>query len=251
MNVYFSHGVKGGVGKSMVSLVVVDYLLSLGRKVGVIEVDCSTPDVILKLRTVKDVSTAIVDVSENAYDGISLLVSSFITFMEEGVTDVVVNLPAGATQIDGFASEIKQALDSLEVNMKVYFSVGDSSSDTISFNASARDGLVAVAGTENTLILFPIFLLNPPRKPNIKALVEKFDISQYMEDELSAYAFAVMPALPSVVSNKVKSLPGLLSSYIEVSKDNPIGLLDAMTLKTFLLESRAIVGHLIDKEDVA
>lgn len=249
MNVYFSHGVKGGVGKSMVSLVAVDYLLSLGRKVGVVEVDCSSPDVGFKLMGVEGVSATVVSVDENAYEGVNLLLESFAAFMESGVTDIIVNLPAGATQIDGFANEIKLALDSLGVAMKVFFSVGDSPTDTASFRASAHDGLVAEAGSVNTLILFPIFLMNPSYKPDVKGLLERFDVFKYMDTEFANYSYEVMPALQPGVSNKLKSLPGLLSSYIKTTADNPIGLLGSSTLRGFLLESRKKVGILIDKEN--
>ncbi|MBU2806513.1 ATP-binding protein, partial [Acidithiobacillus ferridurans] len=90
-NLYFSHGDKGGVGKSLLSAVLVDHLIQSGRDVGIIEGDTGA-DIALRF---SDIDLQLVNLNRSGAQEEAVLGFSEALEALAG-KDIVVNLPAGA-----------------------------------------------------------------------------------------------------------------------------------------------------------
>lgn len=97
MRLYVSHGDKGGVGKSLLSCLLADHLLSRHGAVTIVEGDGTISDVARRFQGVPGVSGMSVDLAkpDNALDAIMAL---FEALENAGSPEhVVLNLPASAS----------------------------------------------------------------------------------------------------------------------------------------------------------
>lgn len=97
MRLYVSHGDKGGVGKSLLSMLMIDHLLHQHGAVTAIEGDGTIGDVARRYQVTKGVSGMSVDLSRP--DGATEAAMALFEALEEAGSpeNVVLNLPASAS----------------------------------------------------------------------------------------------------------------------------------------------------------
>ena len=201
--VYFSHGDKGGVGKSMMSALLVEYFLENGEKVAIIEGDINAPDIARRYRPIgvpgAGVNLARAGASEEA-------VVRFINSIEELAEHehIVVNLPAAASEtLDANGDVIAGGLSEIGFDMCVMYSIGQTNESVESFKGSAQSGLFSVASPAKQVVVYPMFCGDP----NDFAFVKTG-----MRDKYSFQHEITVPAIqPATLVSKVLALPGAFS----------------------------------------
>ncbi|MEE3501105.1 hypothetical protein [Acidiphilium acidophilum] len=152
--IFFSHGDKGGVGKSMAATVLVETLLNRGRRVVVVESDLKMPDVATRFSGVSGVSSAATNLNR-AGDGINA-VANFVEQVElaGAGADIVVNLPAGAGDtLDGDGEMLIEALREIGQRARICYSLGPSSEQASAFSQSLESGLCSAVDPADILLL--------------------------------------------------------------------------------------------------
>jgi hypothetical protein len=155
--IYVSHGDKGGVGKSMTAAVLVDYLLSTGRKVTLIESDKGQPDVALRYAGLVDIAA----VNLNRAGDSEAAVMKWANTIEaiDPASDIVVNLPAAAGDtLDSMADLLVAAAEECGHDMTIMYSLGAYSTAADMLEASLTSGMMASVPFERTCIVYPEFL---------------------------------------------------------------------------------------------
>lgn len=158
--IIFSHGDKGGVGKSVVAALLVDMALQRFGKATLIEGDTTTPDVqgryknsdmvlsaALPLNLAGDVSTAIANLAgwlENSNQ------------RDHAIT--VVNLPANASEtLDGLADMLVSVCEDLGYDVAACYSIGKGADAANSLKHSLEDGFLSRLDAERRLVVLPEF----------------------------------------------------------------------------------------------
>jgi len=117
--IIFSDGGKGGVGKSMVSISIVDYLLAKGEAPFVIDADVTNPDVARLFQDHPICMTETYDLRETQ-EWMQLLET--VETISNEIMTIVVNLPASFD----FKDHIKTAvsvLDDLDYKIRTFFTI--------------------------------------------------------------------------------------------------------------------------------
>ncbi len=136
------HGNKGGIGKSIMSAVALDYLIGKGAKVALVESDGSVPDVKRRYGdTIPAMITPLVDA-----ESVDMILESLETLGGVDTIDtVVVNLPANAELLDGIADEVQEVCEALGFESRTLFMI-DNCEDSAALAAqSAKDGIVSIS----------------------------------------------------------------------------------------------------------
>lgn len=184
--VFFSHGDKGGVGKSAVASVAADWLLDSGVSAAILETDGGIPDVAARFKGHMKSShfkLGKAGTSSNAAQIIS-------AWLEANPHDyIVINLPANASEmLDDSADVLLEVFEALGYEAKAAWSLGKSAASTEALARSMDRGLLGRLKPENRLVLYPVFQGDKSTFPAIPA------------DSRSA----VMPVLePAVVRDAV------------------------------------------------
>ena len=202
--IYYSHGDKGGVGKSMTSAVLLDYLLSKGGKPMLIEGDSGQPDI--ALRYADHVKTEYVNL--NRAGAAEEAVMGFTDALEAlGDGDIVVNLPAAAGDtLEQLAEVLVGAAEELGHESRVFYTMGHTPTASKNAVKSFETGLVHNVGLTNACIVYPAFL----------GKVENFDwVKSGLRDKHNAREI-VMPAIsPEELAQVVLSAPGTFAELSE------------------------------------
>lgn len=202
--IFYSHGDKGGVGKSMTSAVLLDYLLSQGRSPKLIEGDAGQPDIALRYSD----SVEMRGVNLNRAGDAEAAVMTFTDALEElGDGDIVVNLPASAGDtLEQLAEVLVGAAQELGHESRVFYTMGHTPTASKNAVKSFESGLVRNVGMSNACIVYPAFL----------GKVENFDwIKSGMQDKYNAREI-VMPAIsPEELAQVVLAAPGTFSDLAD------------------------------------
>lgn len=156
--VIFSHGEKGGVGKSTVAALMCDALIFRGEKrIAIVDGDGTTDDVTRRYGA-HAASSAIIGLADPSEK--ERAINKLVDYIEQVHLDVdaiVVNLPATASEtVDPEAEIIRQTLEDLDLEPRIVYSA---SNNTVAFEAlkqSFEDGLARAC--EKRLALAPAFL---------------------------------------------------------------------------------------------
>jgi len=97
--IFFSDGGKGGVGKSMVSICLIDYFITQGENVAIVDSDVTNPDVSRIFKDHPQCAVSLYDLKEKS-DRMHFLES--LENLHESVETVIVNLPAAIDLMDKF-----------------------------------------------------------------------------------------------------------------------------------------------------
>lgn len=155
--IIFSHGDKGGVGKSMAATMLVETLLHHNRPVLLVESDESTPDVIRRYENVVGVKTVFSNLNR-AGDEINA-VSDFAKTVDINAPSgsdvtVIVNLPGGAGEtLDEQATMLVEVFAEIGTEIRVCYSLGDAPVQSTSLVQSFKAGLCGAVPAEHVQIL--------------------------------------------------------------------------------------------------
>lgn len=201
---YFSHGDKGGVGKSVVSALLVDYLLQSGRYVGLVEGDLQGD---IAERFVAH-SVEIAGVNLNKSGAAEEAVLAFSEALESlAGRDVVVNLPAGAGDtLAEFAEPLISVAEALDFEVFVFYSLGHQAMATKNALRSLTSGLLGNVPENRRCVVFPGFQGAP----------ESFDwVKSGAREKAGNMREIVIPAIkPEALAVKVLSLSGPFSGMV-------------------------------------
>lgn len=154
-NIYFSHGDKGGVGKSMLSSLLLDYLMAKGEKLAIIEGDKSMPDVAFRFG---DLPMTGVDMASKTPEKTALDFMDAVNQLKESADHIVVNMPASAGETaDEIADILIMALAADNHASHVFYSVGRTESATEALIKSAKSGLFAAVPSSSRFLVFHEF----------------------------------------------------------------------------------------------
>lgn len=202
--IYYSHGDKGGVGKSMTSAVLLDYLLSSGNKPMLIEGDAGQPDIALRYAD----HVPLRAVNLNRAGDAEAAVMAFTDAIEElGDGNIVVNLPAAAGDtLEQLAEVLVAAADELGHQSRVFYTMGHTPTASKNAVKSFESGLVHSVGLENACIVYPAFL----------GTVQNFDwVKSGMREKYDAREI-VMPAIaPEELAQVVLSTAGTFADLAD------------------------------------
>lgn len=158
--VYFSHGDKGGVGKSVVASALIDILIEDNQSVALLEGDSASTDVLP--RYIRHIPFGAISLNRAGDQGAA--VDKMFEFVESlgGVDNIVVNLPAGASEtLDMVSDPIAQAFEALGFEMTVIWSLGKSEASIKTLESSCRTGMMSKAKPGNRIIVYPLFQGDP------------------------------------------------------------------------------------------
>jgi len=150
--IYISHGEKGGVGKSRLAMVLVDYLLASGHPVVIVEGDKSGADV--GRRYVDQVDVGFINL--NRPDAMEEAFSSLGGWIEQhaGEKDVVVNLPGQASStLDQFGDLFVGTAETLGHGVTVFYSIGPLDLHTDNFRISMETGIMSFVPIDRRIVV--------------------------------------------------------------------------------------------------
>jgi len=195
--IIYSHGDKGGVGKSMTSAVLIDYLLSKGGSPKLIEGDAGQPDIALRYAGHVQVQA----VNLNRAGAAEEAIMAFTDALEElGEGDIVVNLPAAAGDtLEKLAEVLVGAAMELGHESRVFYTMGHTPTASKNALKSFEGGLIHHVGLDNTCIVYPAFL----------GKVENFDWIKSGSRDLFDVREITMPAItPEELAQVILAAPG-------------------------------------------
>jgi hypothetical protein len=156
---FFSHGDKGGAGKSTVSALLVDYLLLNGHSVGLMEGDLQAD---VADRFADDIKVTVVNLNRSGAAEEAVLAFSDGLADLADCDDIVVNLPSGAGDtLESFAEPIVAVAEAMGIDVYVLFSLGHQAPATRFALRSLDGGLLGSVPVEHRCIIYPGFMGEP------------------------------------------------------------------------------------------
>lgn len=204
---FFSHGDKGGVGKSVVSTLAVEFLLNRGD-VALVETDPRQPDV--AVRYAGDPGVTVMTSSMNrAGDSENALTKFGLWLEQEGPDQIIVNLPSGAGEtIDEHSELIRAMADQLGYRLIVVYSMEKGPVATGVMIESLSNGLLSVVDPESRFVAYPLYKGDP----------EIFGWYRSIERKKGLVGEIAVPALRSTSAlQKLEATPGRLAHLTTTS----------------------------------
>lgn len=234
--IYYSHGDKGGVGKSMTSAVLLDYLLSKGGTPMLIEGDSGQPDI--ALRYADHVQTEYVNL--NRAGAAEEAIMAFTDALEElGDGDIVVNLPAAAGDtLEQLAEVLVGAAEELGHESRVFYTMGHTPTATKNALKSFENGLIYGVGLDNACIVYPAFL----------GKTENFDWVKSGARDTHNVREIIMPAIsPDELAQVVLSAPGTFAELSEKAT-SPLKMSERLIFQSRFYRPALAAIAIFDKE---
>lgn len=180
---FISHGDKGGVGKSVLSMLVVEKMLADGLAPWIVEADPRQPDIGARYAGICDVAGLPLNRAGDAENALA----AFGERLETANADhVVVNLPAGAGEtLDEVAGIIRDLADALEYRLVVSYSLEKNRVASDILIQSVEHGLLSVVDQDNRFVVYPGYKGEPA----------SFDWYSRPEREEMGISEIVIPAL--------------------------------------------------------
>ena len=204
---YISHGDKGGVGKSYLSMLAVEYLLRFGP-VSLVEADPTQPDLGVRYMGLDNVTVGALPLNK-AGDAENAL-SAFGEMMETtNATLVVVNLPAGAGEtLDSTADMIRDLSDALEYRLVVTYALEKNRVASDALIRSMANGLLSAVDTDKRFVAYPEY----------KGKVETFDWYSRAERDKAEIGELIVPSLGNRSAlTKLEATRGRVADLIDKS----------------------------------
>jgi hypothetical protein len=204
--VFISHGDKGGVGKSTLSMFLVESLLRDGKQVSLIESDPSSPD--LSRRYGDDMGIVNSFLSLNQAGDAENAIAKFGNWLEtSGGDNVVTNLPAGASEtLDQYSDLITDICYGLGYRLVVTYCLEKTGLAADILEKSFKKGLMSVAKETERFVIFPEF----------KGAPEDFEWFSHPAREKYPASEIVMPAMKSKSAwRALDATPGRVANLID------------------------------------
>lgn len=143
ISVIFSHGEKGGVGKTAVASALIEILTTEGKKVAIVEGDESNPDVQQRYAATVPALKKVRLADPSEYQkAINELVGFIAECADDGYDVVVVNMPAGAySTVDVDIEILKMAIESIGADARVVISSGNTDQSIARTAKIAHEGI--------------------------------------------------------------------------------------------------------------
>lgn len=237
MTIYVSHGEKGGVGKSRLAMVLVDYLLVKGRTVVVVEGDRSGADVGMRYRGVVSATEFLnlnrPDAMEEAFNDLATALETF----EGGDTDIVVNLPGQASDtLDQFAEMFRSVADGLGHDLVIFYSIGNLDMHVENLATSLKSGLMSVTAPEHRIVVRGEISGNPENFAWQSSPVREAFLRGGGHE-------ATMPKIKmEALEKKVREIRGGYTAMAMDPATSPLGLGERMLLQRWLIPAHECVA---------
>jgi len=169
--VFFSHGEKGGVGKTAVATAAIELLAASGQRVAVIEGDVDNADVFKRYeknhRIGPFAQIRLADPSEYQRS-INNLANFLAEIIEKDSADaVVVNMPAGAvTTVDRDVGVLKSVIEDLEIDVVVAVSSGNTEQSILATEKIVKEGIGTIG---KCFVIAPEFLKDEALEAKLNA----------------------------------------------------------------------------------
>lgn len=221
----FVHGDKGGVGKSTLASLIVDYALHNDFSTAIVEGDKTIRDVAPRFRdsqaTLIDVDLARPDLSEEAIVGLFSAIEQHLADAEI----VVINTPASASQtLDKQAEIIAPTVQALGFSLAVAWMI-DIGED--SARLASQSGLCQVANRK-------IAVQNTRLKPREALPWHKHPAREKWL--ASGGVEAILPGLTERVMGRVREIQAPFSQIV-VDKENGLTIIERQSLKRWVESS--------------
>ena len=156
---FVSHGDKGGVGKSMTSVVMVERLLMEGvERLALIEGDGRNHDVGDRYQDVTEIRAGLLPLNRPGAEAANA-VTRLATWIETEDPDaLVVNLPGSAGEtLDDLSGILRGVCDGLGIRMVATYSLGMADALTAGMVLSLKEGLLSHVDPANRAAVYPLF----------------------------------------------------------------------------------------------
>lgn len=158
--IIFSHGDKGGVGKSVVAALLVDMSLQRFGKASLIDGDTTTPDVYGRYSNYSNVLSTVLtlNLAGDASTAIANLADWLENSNKKDHAVTVVNLPANASEtLDGLADMLVPVCEDLGYDVAACYSIGKGADAANSLKRSLDDGFLARLNPNRRMVVVPEF----------------------------------------------------------------------------------------------
>jgi len=133
-----AHGIKGGIGKSLMSSLIVDFELQKNKKILIVESDGHVPDVAQRYaKIVKSIVSAVLD-TESLYQLLARIESDEALSAET----IVLNLPANSQAIDECAEEFVEIAHEMGFDVRTIYMIAESADSARLAQKSLDAGLI-------------------------------------------------------------------------------------------------------------
>ena len=234
---FFSHGDKGGVGKSMTSTFAVEFSLKSGGLM-LVETDPKQPDVGKRYREDPDVTLAALSLNQ-AGDAANALARFGDRLEKERAERVVVNLPSGAGEtIDEFAGAIRELADGLGYRLIVTYGLDKGPVPTEAMVESLRSGLLSVVDIENRWVVYPL----------CKGGLEIFNWYKDERRKEGLIGEISFPVLKNAGAfSKLDNTEGRIAGLIEGERPEGWGLFDQMSVREFYKQAIVAISPIFER----
>lgn len=211
---YFSHGDKGGCGKSVLAMFIIEHLLNEKGTVHLVESDPSQPDLAKRYKSVPEVITGFLSLNR-AGDGENA-VSKFGKWLEaQDAEHVVVNLPAGASEtLDDLGDMIRDLCDALEYRLVITYSLEKNGLAADMLEKSLKSGLMSFANPEDRFVIYPLF----------KGKADEFAWLKHPARDTYPAVEIEMPEMKNADAwQALEATPGRVAPLVDKQKGRPAG----------------------------
>jgi len=134
------HGVKGGVGKSFMASLIIDYEM---RKIDkenilILEADGSVPDVGLRYQNIVKSKVSPILSGESAFE----MVNNLEAVLTDNIETIILNAPANSEIIDACSEDVVEAIKTFGFEVRTAYMISESKSSAQLAKSSLDDGLV-------------------------------------------------------------------------------------------------------------
>lgn len=234
--IFVSHGDKGGCGKSVVATAIAEALLRQGL-VGMVEGDPSQPDMGIRFAADPDVKIGALPLSRAGAPDAAVADLSYWLESEAEGRDVVINLPAGASEtLDGLGEAIRMVCDALGYQLYATYSLGKGEAPARGLAKSLTSGLLSFLDEDKRLVLFPGFQGKP----------ETFVWHRDPARQAGGFHEAVFPELaPAMVFNKFLSARG---RWDAIKANGDLMVYDKIAIERWLDAAIAALSPVLNNE---
>ena len=155
--VIFSHGDKGGVGKSTIAAVMVNSIVERAGHCTIIDGDAKTPDLYNRYSDTGDVTVHTMQI--NYAGAASVAMNQLAELVEKSDSPfVVINCPAAAGDtLDELAGMFSEVCAMMGVRMAATYALGTKDECAGSLAESLKNGLMSFVKEKDRMVLYPVF----------------------------------------------------------------------------------------------